>query len=146
MDLYDKLTEGAELLEELILPPLDMDRVLAGEQTPLFFGSAMTNFGVDLFLNAFCDMGTKPKGWIQEEITAKMAAAADEEDAALIIPTEHEEFTGFIFKTQANLDPKHRHRLAYVRVVSGMYEKGMKWVTLDRKLASGINCLRQSRC
>lgn len=124
MDLYDKLMEDAELLEELI-SPLDMDRILAGEQTPLFFGSAMTNFGVDLFLNTFCDMGTKPKGRIQDDITANMAVAAAEEGDALI-PPEHEEFTGFIFKTQANLDPKHRDRLAYVRVVSGMYEKGMK--------------------
>merc|ERR1712174_58996 len=49
-----------------------------------------------------------------------------EENIEAIVPPEHEEFTGFVFKTQANLDPKHRDRLAYVRIVSGKYEKGMK--------------------
>eukprot|EP00977_Amphora_coffeiformis_P000096 scaffold23_cov175-Amphora_coffeaeformis.AAC.8 len=115
-ELFEKLQEDAEILEELI-QPLDMDRVMKGEQSPLFFGSAMTNFGVQLFLDKFCTMGTKPMG--------RAAADGDDEEADLIGP-EHEEFTGFIFKTQANLDPKHRDRLAYVRIVSGKYEKGMK--------------------
>jgi len=114
-ELFNKLLEDAEILEELVAP-LDMDRVLAGEQSPLFFGSAMTNFGVQLFLDKFCEMGTKPMG---------RQIAVDSADSQLI-PPEHEEFTGFIFKTQANLDPKHRDRLAYVRIVSGTYEKGMK--------------------
>lgn len=115
-ELFGKLLEDQEILEELI-PPLDMERVLSATQSPLFFGSAMTNFGVQLFLDKFCDMGTKPMG--------RVAAAAEEEEGDMIGPT-HEEFTGFVFKTQANLDPKHRDRLAYVRVVSGVYEKGMK--------------------
>ena len=115
-ELFDKLVEDAELLEEII-NPLDMDRVMAGEQSPLFFGSAMTNFGVQLFLDKFCRMGTKPVG--------RLSGQYNEGAEALIAP-EYEEFTGFIFKTQANLDPKHRDRLAYVRVVSGTYEKGMK--------------------
>ena len=55
-ELFDKLMEDAEILEEL-LEPLDMERVLKGEQSPMFFGSAMTNFGVQLFLDKFCDMG-----------------------------------------------------------------------------------------
>ena len=115
-ELFDKLLEDAELLLELI-PPLDMDRVMAATQSPLFFGSAMTNFGVQLFLDKFSSMGTKPLG--------RIAGNKEKEESDLIGP-EHEEFTGFVFKTQANLDPKHRDRLAYVRVVSGMYEKGMK--------------------
>lgn len=115
-ELFDKLIEDAELLEELI-PPLDMERVLTGEQSPMFFGSAMTNFGVQLFLDKFCAMGTKPAG--------RLAGDLEQTDGDLIGP-DHEEFTGFIFKTQANLDPKHRDRLAYLRVVSGTYEKGMK--------------------
>ena len=60
-ELFQKLLEDYELLTEL-LNPLDIDRVMAAEQSPLFFGSAMTNFGVQLFLDKFCDMGTKPLG------------------------------------------------------------------------------------
>ena len=123
-ELYEKLLEDAELLEELI-SPLDMGRVLRGDQTPLFFGSAMTNFGVQLFLDKFLSMGTKPMGRIAVASAPKKDDNADTDEGPEI-PPEHEEFTGFVFKTQANLDPKHRDRLAYVRIVSGTYEKGMK--------------------
>jgi len=104
-ELYDKLIEDSMILEELI-NPLDMDRVSAGEQSPLFFGSAMTNFGVQLFLDKFCDMGTKPLGRVVGK-QQQQEQDHDESDGAMISP-EHPEFTGFIFKTQANLDPKHR--------------------------------------
>ena len=117
-ELFDKLLEDREILDELIAP-LDMERVYAGELTPLFFGSAMTNFGVQLFLDKFLNMGTKPSTRLS------VSNKAESSDGLKITP-EHEEFTGFVFKTQANLDPKHRDRLAYVRVVSGTYEKGMK--------------------
>jgi peptide chain release factor 3 len=120
-ELFDKLMEDKEILDELI-SPLDMDRVLGGEQTPLFFGSAMTNFGVQLFLDKFLTMGTKPSSRVA---VLKGDDNSQSSESGEIAP-EHEEFTGFIFKTQANLDPKHRDRLAYVRVVSGVYEKGMK--------------------
>jgi peptide chain release factor 3 len=118
-ELYEKLIEDREILDEIIAP-LDMERVVAGEQTPLFFGSAMTNFGVQLFLDKFLTMGTKPCG--------RLAVSNNQQDGAEgeMVSPEHEEFTGFVFKTQANLDPKHRDRLAYVRVVSGVFEKGMK--------------------
>lgn len=82
----------------------------------------MTNFGVQLFLDKFLQMGTKPSS----RVAINKARKGDEANAGDIVPPEHEEFTGFVFKTQANLDPKHRDRLAYVRVVSGVYEKGMK--------------------
>lgn len=140
-ELFDKLMEDSELLQGL-LNPLDMDRVLAGNQSPLFFGSAMTNFGVQLFLDRFCEMGTKPTGRSavrKEEQGAKSKKRKDDnddnddnnngdddEEAGELISPEFDEFTGFVFKTQANLDPKHRDRLAYVRVVSGTYRKGMK--------------------
>lgn len=114
-ELFYKLMEDVELLEEM-LPPLDMERVNNANQSPLFFGSAMTNFGVQLFLDKFCEMGTKPVGRPKE----------GKEVEAEVVKPEHEEFSGFIFKTQANLDPKHRDRLAYVRIVSGSYSKGMK--------------------
>jgi peptide chain release factor 3 len=110
-EIYDKLLEDADLLAELIAP-LDMDRVIAAEQSPLFFGSAMTNFGVEQFLEKFCEMGVKPVGRTEEE--------------GNVVAPDHDEFSGFIFKMQANLDPKHRDRLAYVRIVSGVYKKGMK--------------------
>ena len=131
-ELFDKLLEDQEMLDELI-NPLDMERVIAGEQSPLFFGSAMTNFGVQLFLDKFCDMGTKPGGrlaTIREEVKGKKAKEAannegDDEPNEMISP-DYGEFSGFVFKTQANLDPKHRDRLAYVRIVSGSFKKGMK--------------------
>ena len=125
-ELYEKLLEDQELLVELI-PPLDMDRVMSGGQSPLFFGSAMTNFGVQLFLDKFCDMGTKPSGRLamrKEEVKGNKASIDDEVDE--LISPDHGEFSGFVFKTQANLDPKHRDRLAYIRIVSGKFEKGMK--------------------
>ena len=130
-ELYDKLLEDIEILEELIAP-LDMDRVMAGEQSPLFFGSAMTNFGVQLFLDKFCAMGTKPSGRLAklvEEAKSKKGAAAqasDDDEPDELVDPDFSEFTGFVFKTQANLDPKHRDRLAYIRIVSGSFQKGMK--------------------
>jgi len=132
-ELYQQLLEDQEMLSELIAP-LDMERVMAGEQSPLFFGSAMTNFGVQLFLDKFCDMGTKPNGRmasLKEEAKGKKAKEKEEatnsdEEADELISPSHGEFSGFIFKTQANLDPKHRDRLAYIRIVSGSFQKGMK--------------------
>eukprot|EP00804_Cyclotella_cryptica_P017700 CCRYP_001160-RB/>CCRYP_001160-RB protein AED:0.03 eAED:0.03 QI:905/1/1/1/1/0.33/3/84/402 len=129
-ELYEKLLEDQEILQELI-SPLDMDRVMAGQQSPLFFGSAMTNFGVQLFLDKFCAMGSKPSARFatkQEEGKGKKASHDEsfDEEGDELVPPEYEEFTGFVFKTQANLDPKHRDRLAYVRIVSGSYQKGMK--------------------
>jgi len=133
-ELFDKLIEDQELLGELI-SPLDMDRVMKGELSPLFFGSAMTNFGVQLFLDKFCEMGTKPNGRMavtRKEETKGKKSKQDDADSAegdepneLITP-DRGEFSGFVFKTQANLDPKHRDRLAYVRIVSGAFVKGMK--------------------
>ncbi|CAM9119892.1 unnamed protein product, partial [Heterosigma akashiwo] len=108
--LFDQLMEDVEMLDGLF-EPLDMARVLAGEQSPMFFGSAMTNFGVEVFLRRFLTLGQAPP--------ARTTAAGP------LAPT-HPEFTGFVFKLQANLDPKHRDRLAYVRVCSGKFEKGMK--------------------
>jgi len=129
-DLYEKLKEDAELLGEL-LNPLDMDRVMDATQSPLFFGSAMTNFGVQLFLDKFCTMGTKPvgrKAFINSELSTKKkkVGSEEEEKEMVFVGPDHNDFTGFVFKNQANLDPKHRDRLAYIRIVSGSYFKGMK--------------------
>jgi peptide chain release factor 3 len=76
----------------------------------VFFGSAMTNFGVELFLEAFLDYALKP--------------TPHDSTAGEVPPTE-EQFSGFVFKLQANMDPKHRDRVAFVRVCSGKFEKDM---------------------
>ncbi|MBD2100895.1 peptide chain release factor 3 [Leptolyngbya sp. FACHB-261] len=108
-DLYYQFKEELEVLEG-IGPALDLEAVHAGEQTPVFFGSAMTNFGVELFLQSFLDHALKP--------------ASYQSTLGCIEPTR-EEFSGFVFKLQANMDPKHRDRVAFVRVCSGKFEKDM---------------------
>ncbi len=91
--------------------PFSLDAFLRGEQTPVFFGSAINNFGVREILDALV-------GW---------APAPQSRDATVraVAPTE-EKFTGFVFKIQANMDPQHRDRIAFVRVCSGKFERGMK--------------------
>jgi peptide chain release factor 3 len=108
-DLYYQLKNDLELLEGLG-PELDLDLVHTGKMTPVFFGSAMTNFGVELFLNSFLDYALKPGSRISSK--------------GEISPT-YPEFSGFIFKLQANMDPKHRDRVAFVRVCTGKFEKDM---------------------
>lgn len=108
-ELYFQLKDELELIEELG-SPLDLEQVHNGQMTPIFFGSAMTNFGVELFLEAFLDYALKP--------------GAYESTQGTIDPT-YEEFSGFVFKLQANMDPKHRDRVAFVRVCSGKFEKDM---------------------
>ena len=88
----------------------DLEAVLAGQLTPLFFGSAVTNFGVEPFLDAFLSITPPP--------LPRMS------DQGEIQPTEGF-FSGFIFKIQANMNPAHRDRLAFVRIVSGEFQKGM---------------------
>jgi peptide chain release factor 3 len=104
------------LLDEIEL--LDMagnefshDEFIAGEVSPTFFGSALTNFGVEPFLKTFLDMAPPP---------------VPREASTGTVEPEHEQFTGFVFKIQANMDPKHRDRIAFVRVCSGRFEAGMQ--------------------
>jgi peptide chain release factor 3 len=108
-DLYYQFKDELEVIEELG-PELDLEAVHAGQQTPVFFGSAMTNFGVQLFLDAFLDYALKP--------SPRSSTLGD-------IPPTHEDFSGFVFKLQANMDPRHRDRIAFVRVCSGKFEKDM---------------------
>jgi peptide chain release factor 3 len=89
----------------------DMGMFLAGELTPVFFGTALGNFGVDHILDGLVDWAPKPKGRQAEQRE---------------VLAEEEKFSGFVFKIQANMDPKHRDRIAFVRVCSGKYQKGMK--------------------
>ncbi|CAM6105958.1 unnamed protein product [Calypogeia fissa] len=109
-DLFEQLEEEINLLEELS-PPLDMKKIHTGELTPVFFGSAMNNFGVELFLETFLEYGMKP--------------GTHPSDLGEVHP-EYPYFTGFVFKLQANMDPKHRDKVAFLRVCSGQFKKGMK--------------------
>jgi len=90
--------------------------VLAGKTTPVYFGSALNNFGVQLILDGFLKLSAAPGG----------RCARDR-----VVMPEHPAFSGFVFKIQANMDPRHRDRIAFVRVVSGKFERDMN-VTLPR--------------
>jgi peptide chain release factor 3 len=107
--LFDRLAEDLELLD-VAGDPLDMEKVLEGELTPVFFGSAINNFGVQTFLDNFLKMAPTP--------TPRNSSNGE------IKPTE-EKFSGFIFKIQANMNPAHRDRVAFLRICSGKFERGM---------------------
>ena len=105
-----------QLLEEIELLDLagvefTAERFLAGEVSPAYFGSALTNFGLAPFLQSFLELAPAP--------------VAREADVGTVEP-EQEGFTGFVFKIQANMDPKHRDRIAFLRVCSGRFEAGMQ--------------------
>jgi peptide chain release factor 3 len=102
---FEAFVEGLDLLEGAG-EAFDREAMLRGEITPVFFGSAVTNFGVQLFLDEFIEMSPAPAG------------------RGIIDPSE-ERFTGFVFKIQANMDPRHRDRIAFIRVCSGKFERDM---------------------
>ncbi|HEY0881488.1 MAG TPA: peptide chain release factor 3, partial [Archangium sp.] len=105
----EKLNEDIELLD-IGGDEFSVDKVLSGQLSPMFFGSAMTNFGVRPFLDAFLELAPEPSG---------------RPSSAGFVEPKGEKFTGFVFKIQANMDPAHRDRIAFLRVVSGHYVKGM---------------------
>jgi peptide chain release factor 3 len=93
------------------LHPFDSAAFLEGRQTPVFFGSAVNNFGVREILSALIDWAPAPR----------------ERDATLrVVAPDEPRFSGFVFKIQANMDPAHRDRIAFLRVCSGRFERGMK--------------------
>lgn len=104
----ERLTEEVELVEIAGTQP-DLEAVARGEASPVCFGSALTNFGVDLFLERFLSLAPPP--------------AAREGQNGPVDPVEHP-FSGFVFKVQANMDPRHRDRVAFVRVCSGQFTEG----------------------
>ena len=106
----DKLTEEIELLDGASAE-FDLEQVQAGNLTPVFFGSALTNFGVEFFLQHFLKMTTTP--------------LARKADIGLISPTQHD-FSAFVFKIQANMNKAHRDRIAFMRICSGKYEASME--------------------
>ncbi|MEB3831052.1 peptide chain release factor 3 [Phormidium sp. CCY1219] len=108
-DTIYQLKDELELLEE-VAADLDLEQIHAGKMTPVFFGSAMTNFGVKLFLDSFLEYALKP--------TSRQSSRGE-------INPHHPDFSGFVFKLQANMDPRHRDRIAFVRVCTGKFEKDM---------------------
>tara|TARA_Y100001968_G_scaffold46041_1_gene36157 strand:+ start:3214 stop:4881 length:1668 start_codon:yes stop_codon:yes gene_type:complete len=108
-ELLNKAIEEIDLLEEAG-STMDLELIQSGELTPVFFGSAMTNFGVRPFLDSFLEMSQGP-------------IARNSSDGP--IEPMREGFSGFVFKLQANMDPKHRDRVAFVRVCSGRFQKDM---------------------
>jgi peptide chain release factor 3 len=109
-DAYSKAQDEIELISEASIP-FDHAEFLEGKQTPVFFGSAINNFGVQEVLDALVELAPPPGPRNAIERT--------------VMPDEPK-FSGVVFKVQANMDPAHRDRVAFVRVSSGRFERGMK--------------------
>lgn len=129
----DELRENIELLEGAA-DPFDMDQFLIGSQTPVFFGSAINNFGVRELLNAFCELAPSPGPRKAIERT---------------VSPDEKTFSGFCFKIQANMDPAHRDRIAFFRICSGKFEKGMSVrhhrIGKDIKVPNAVIFMSQDR-
>lgn len=110
LDLYDKLSEDLELLDGAS-SEFDLEEVRAGNLTPVFFGSALTNFGVENFLQHFLTMTTSP--------LPRMSNIGE-------INPFREDFSAFVFKIQANMNKAHRDRIAFMRITSGKFNAGME--------------------
>jgi peptide chain release factor 3 len=108
--MADELREEIELVKGAS-HAYDRTQYLEGKLSPVFFGSAINNFGIRELLNSFVEEAPKPH-----------SRSSDQRE---VMPDE-EKFTGFVFKIQANMDPAHRDRIAFLRIVSGTYKKGMK--------------------
>ncbi len=108
----NRLREELELIEE-VYPAFSREEYLAGDLQPVFFGSALNNFGVRELLDCFVEIAPTPR--------------AKESDTRLVYP-EEEKLSGFVFKIHANMDPKHRDRLAFIKIVSGTFEKNKPYL------------------
>jgi len=111
-NLAKELREETHVIEE-VYPKLDVDAYLKGELSPVFFGSAVNNFGVKELLDCFVEIAPTPLPRETEE--------------RIIDPLE-EKFTGFIFKIHANMDPRHRDRIAFLRICSGTFERNTNYL------------------
>ncbi|MFK7828164.1 MAG: peptide chain release factor 3 [Congregibacter sp.] len=109
-DDYDEIVEELELVRGAS-HEFELEPFLAGKLTPVFFGTALGNFGVREMLDDFVRWAPPPQ---------------PRESAARLVEAGESDFSGFVFKIQANMDPRHRDRIAFMRVCSGRYEKGMK--------------------
>ncbi|WP_422010797.1 peptide chain release factor 3 [Roseateles sp.] len=106
---YEQAEGEIELVREAA-PAFDRDAFLTGRQTPMFFGSAVNNFGVQEVLDALVELAPAPDARVAMQRT---------------VQPEEPKFTGVVFKIQANMDPAHRDRIAFLRVASGRFERGM---------------------
>jgi len=120
LNLYDKFIEEKELVE-MVYPKFDKKEYLNGNIQPVFFGSALNNFGVEDLLNCFIKIAPTP--------LPKTSSIRE------VNPYE-DKFTGFVFKIHANMDPKHRDRLAFIKIVSGKFKRNTPYlhVRLSKKL------------
>lgn len=108
----EELRENLELISG-VYPDFNKDLYLKGQQQPVFFGSALNNFGVRELLDCFIEIAPPPKPKMAEE---------------RLVNANEKELTGFVFKIHANMDPKHRDRLAFVKVVSGTFERNKPYL------------------
>ena len=131
--------DAASFREEIELvkggcPQLSIDDYLAAKQTPVFFGSAISNFGVKELLDEFIDIAPPP---------------GPRESDVRTIQSNENELTGFVFKIQANMDPAHRDRIAFMRICSGKYQKGMRLTHVrsgkEMKIADAITFMAADR-
>jgi len=131
--------DAADFREEIELvrgacPELDVEEYLAARQTPVFFGSAISNFGVKELLDEFVRHAPAPEA---------------HESETRIVAADEENVTGFVFKIQANMDPGHRDRIAFMRICSGEFKKGMKLKNVrtgkEMKIADAITFLAADR-
>lgn len=106
------LRENLELVEG-VYPPFDKEAYLAGTQQPVFFGSALNNFGVRELLDCFIEIAPTPR---------------DKQAEERLVKANEDKLTGFVFKIHANMDPKHRDRLAFVKIVSGTFERNKPYL------------------
>lgn len=116
----DNLREHLELIHA-VYPDFDKEAYLKGDQQPVFFGSALNNFGVRELLDCFIEIAPPPRDKKAEE---------------RVVRADEKQMTGFVFKIHANMDPKHRDRLAFVKVVSGTFERNKPYLHVrhDKKL------------
>ncbi|WP_093966341.1 peptide chain release factor 3 [Actibacterium lipolyticum] len=122
-ELLEKFREEIEMAREL-LPPMDRQALLDGTLTPIWFGSAINSFGVKELMDGIGDFGPEPQ--IQAAEPRK-------------ISPEETKVSGFVFKVQANMDPKHRDRVAFLRMASGHFKRGMKLTHVRTKKPMAIS-------
>ncbi len=132
-ELSASIREEIELIQGTT-NPFQLDSFLEGKQTPVFFGSAINNFGIKNLLDGFIDYAPTPQ---------------DRESDNRRVSPEENKLTGFVFKIQANMDPKHHDRLAFMRIVSGEYKKGMKVLQVSTgkqiKIANAVTFMSRER-
>ena len=132
-EMAAEMREEVELIRETTAP-FDLGDFLAGKQTPVFFGSAISNFGIQNLLDGFIEYAPIPQN-----------RASDVRE----VKPDEAKLTGFVFKIQANMDPKHHDRLAFMRIVSGQYKKGMKVLQVATgkqiKIANAVTFMSRER-